>query len=730
MTSTTSPPSILSTTCGDPSPSLLSVSTGIPIRAIAPAVPRVATMENPRSCSWAAIAPTASLSESVTVRNTVPACGSRAPAAACALAKAAGKSGATPITSPVDRISGPSSASAPAKRSNGSTASLTDTWSGGWDSLPAGRSRSASRSPSITRQATLASGMPVALDTNGTVRDARGFASITYSASPSTAYWTFISPTTPSSSASAAVDSRISRSISLPSECGGSTQAESPEWMPASSTCCMIPPIHTSSPSQIASTSTSMAFSRKRSRKVARAHQQREADLGSGGQRLVARVRGGVRRRLQAELLEERAEAPAVLGEVDRLRLGPEQRHAGGFQTGRELQRRLAAELHDHALGLLDFDDPEHVVERQRLEVQPVARVVVGRDGLRVAVDHHRVAARLAHGQRGVHAAVVELDPLADPVRAGAEDHHARLVAAHHLVAGRVALPGGVVVRRLGLELGGAGVHRAVGPGARPGALAGEQGQLAQVPRVDPGARPDLLRADAAGEQLEDHVIALRAGRLQRVEQLVAVDAAGGRRVQLARAHRLRERLPEGPPDGHHLADRLHVGGELRVDARELLEREARPLDDHVVERGLERGRRAARDVVGDLVEPVADRQPRRDLRDREPGRLGGQGARARHARIHLDDDDLLRHRVDRELDVGAARLDPDRADHGDRLVAELLVEPVAERLLGRDGHGVTRVHAHRVDVLDRADDHDVVRAVAHHLELELAPAEHRLVDQ
>ena len=39
-------------------------------------------------------------------------------------------------------------------------------------------------------------------------------------------------------------------------------------------------------------------------------------------------------------------------------------------------------------------------------------------------------------------------------------------------------------------------------------------------------------------------------------------------------------------------------------------------------------------------------------------------------------------------------------------------------------------VDAHRVDVLDRADDHDVVGVVAHDLELELAPAEHRLVDE
>ena len=39
-------------------------------------------------------------------------------------------------------------------------------------------------------------------------------------------------------------------------------------------------------------------------------------------------------------------------------------------------------------------------------------------------------------------------------------------------------------------------------------------------------------------------------------------------------------------------------------------------------------------------------------------------------------------------------------------------------------------MHAHRVEVLDRADDHDVVVLVADHLELELAPALDRLLDQ
>ena len=153
----------------------------------------------------------------------------------------------------------------PAKRSNGSTASLTDTWSPPGSS---GRFIEARLSPSITRQASLASGSPVALETNGTVREARGLASITYRSSPSTPYWTLMSPTVPSARAIRRVASRISPSSSEPSECGGSTQALSPEWMPASSTCCMTPPIHTSSPSQMASTSTSIAFSRKRSRKI------------------------------------------------------------------------------------------------------------------------------------------------------------------------------------------------------------------------------------------------------------------------------------------------------------------------------------------------------------------------------------------------------------------------------------------------------------------------------
>ncbi len=240
----------------------------------------------------------------------------------------------------------------------------------------------------------------------------------------------------------------------------------------------------------------------------------------------------------------------------------------------------------------------------------------------------------------------------------------------------------------------------------------------------------DPLEVDAAPEAIQDQVEAVRGGRLEAVEQrlVVAGDLGGG--VELARAHRLRERLAEGPPDRHRLADRLHVGGQPPLAARELLEGESRDLRDDVVDRRLERGRRRPGDVVGDLVERVADGEPGGDLRDREAGRLRCERRRPRDPRVHLDDDDLAGLGIDAELDVRAAGLDADGADHRDRLVAELLVERVAEALRRRHRHRVAGVDAHRVDVLDRADDDHVVVSVPHQLELELAPAEHRLLDE
>ena len=95
------------------------------------------------------------------------------------------------MTSPVDFISGPSTVSTPCpsavrNRWKGSTASLTEIGVSSGRSVPspvAGRTpafrRSAMDSPTAIRAAALASCTAVALETNGTVRLARGLASST-----------------------------------------------------------------------------------------------------------------------------------------------------------------------------------------------------------------------------------------------------------------------------------------------------------------------------------------------------------------------------------------------------------------------------------------------------------------------------------------------------------------------------------------------------------------------
>ena len=85
---------------------------------------------------------------------------------------------------------------------------------------------------------------------------------------------------------------------------------------------------------------------------------------------------------------------------------------------------------------------------------------------------------------------------------------------------------------------------------------------------------------------------------------------------------------------------------------------------------------------------------------------------------------------IHRELDVAAAGVDADLANDRDRRVAHRLVLAIGERHRRRDGDRVAGVHAHRIEVLDRADDHDVVVVIAHHLELELLPADDAALDE
>ena len=197
------------------------------------------------------------------------------------------------------------------------------------------------------------------------------------------------------------------------------------------------------------------------------------------------------------------------------------------------------------------------------------------------------------------------------------------------------------------------------------------------------------------------------------------------------RPQRFLQALGKGAADRHRFADRLHRRGEHRLGAGKFLERKARDFGDDVIDGRLERSRRrAAGDVVVDLIERVADGELGRDLGDRKAGRFRSERGRARHPRIHLDDDEAAVLRIDRELHIGAAGLDADLAQHRDRGVAHDLVFLVGERQRRRHRDRVAGMHAHRIDVFDRADDDAIVVLVANDFHLVLFPAEHGFLDQ
>ena len=456
-----------------------------------------------------------------------------------------------------------------------------------------------------------------------------------------------------------------------------------------------------------------------------------------------------------------------------------------------ELERRLAAELNDHALEraalALLVEYRQHVLGGQRLEIESVRSVVVRRDGLRIAVDHDRLVARRAQRERGVAAAIVELDPLPDPVRAAAEDDDLfalRGVGFASDLAGERGFVGRIHVGRGRCELSRAGVdalehrlnaeplarRRDVGfglAGKRCKARVREAARLqrSEVSRVvrqamradhsleahdlgDPFEEPgvdladlvDLLDAHAHTQRLRHFEQAIGRRLPDRGAQHVMVvaeaksvdfDLVKPVEARLQRAQGLLQRLGEGAADRHRFADRFHRCGQRGFGAGKLLEREARDLGDDIVDRRLERrGRRAAGDVVGDLVERIADRQLGRDLGDRKTGRLRGQSRRARDARVHFDHHHAPVSRIDRELHIRAAGLDPDLTQNRDRGVAHDLELFVGQRQRRSDGDRIAGMHAHRVDVFDRADDDAIVFFVAHHLHLEFFPAEHALLDQ
>ena len=145
---------------------------------------------------------------------------------------------------------------------------------------------------------------------------------------------------------------------------------------------------------------------------------------------------------------------------------------------------------------------------------------------------------------------------------------------------------------------------------------------------------------------------------------------------------------------------------------------------DHVIDSWFEGRRSLLRDVVGNFVKRHAHGETRGNFRDWEAGGFAGQRGAARNARIHFDYGHAAVFGIDGELDVRTAGLYAYFANDGRGGIAHALIFLVGKRLRWRDSDGIAGMHAHGIEIFNRADDHEVVAKIAHNLEFVFFPTE------
>ena len=329
---------------------------------------------------------------------------------------------------------------------------------------------------------------------------------------------------------------------------------------------------------------------------IAGAKEHRIAQVFGRGEGFVQGVYAVALRAADAEALQQGVEAGPVLGGVNAVGGGSQDGDPLFGEKAGQLDGRLAAEGHHHPHRLFHPDNIPDVFRAEGLKVEPIGGVVVGGDGLGVVVHDDHVVAHLPQGPDAVDRAVVELDALADPDGAGAQDHDHGLSAAREAAGFAERIAGRVEIGCLGVELGRTGVHHLVREGGfrrkrRSGETAqggvgiaqslgkgvilaaqrparntqlkgGETFQLPKEEEVDLRKRMNLFRRYSLLQGFENRkepvVILIQQPRMERTR-------IRGWKVQTVQrdfraAHRLHQGHLEAWRDGHHLTRGFHLG--------------------------------------------------------------------------------------------------------------------------------------------------------------------------
>eukprot|EP00760_Papus_ankaliazontas_P002036 PhM_4_TR10802/c0_g2_i1/m.9393 len=157
---------------------------------------------------------------------------------------------------------------------------------------------------------------------------------------------------------------------------------------------------------------------------VRRAYQHWESHLGAEAEGVVHRAEGGPRRLVDTDRVTQPRELGAVLCDVDIVRAGAKNGRAGLLQRHCKVLGDLATEADDNALDALLVHDVEDALERDLVEVEAVAFIIVGRNSLRVVVQNGDALATGTEGAGSEHSAVVELHTAADAVHTTPQDQN------------------------------------------------------------------------------------------------------------------------------------------------------------------------------------------------------------------------------------------------------------------------------------------------------------------
>ena len=149
----------------------------------------------------------------------------------------------------------------------------------------------------------------------------------------------------------------------------------------------------------------------------------------------------------------------AILRQINALRRSSDDSHAILLQSSRKIQRCLATKLNNGPNTLLAPINTEDILKCDRLEIQTIARVIIRRHRLGVAVDHHRLEACVAQRIRRMYTAVVKFDSLTDAIRATTDNHYLWFVRGGNFAITAIRR---IIVRRRRFEFGGTSIHQTI----------------------------------------------------------------------------------------------------------------------------------------------------------------------------------------------------------------------------------------------------------------------------